>query len=198
MLEEGWRTWFLQAVIYFLLIFTWLHKPVVPPVLGRESNSQTTSIFQHSCRRVTRQEAKHSSGSRTCVWLPCEAETSGTPHCVSYCVSAGLPGCCQLPALHSHLQCTLYILSAQGGSLSLQIGCCCAGTPSAVSRKLPRHTGILRRTRILEVLCLTSCWYVWFSIGWWPKELFPLHACPGLQRKGVCGSHCIPWRLAQY
>lgn len=74
---------------------------MVAPILGRGSNSQTTTIFQRSCRKPTQQEAKHSSCSRTGVWLPCEAETSGRFVFVSRCGSAGLPGFCQLPALYS-------------------------------------------------------------------------------------------------
>lgn len=99
-LEEEWRTAFLQALIYFLLIFTnytnlWEHQ-----FFGRESSSQTTTIFQLSYRKPTQQEAKHNSCSRAGVWLPCEAETSGRFVSASR-GSAGLPGFCQLPALDS-------------------------------------------------------------------------------------------------
>lgn len=74
---------------------------MVAPILGRESNSQTTTIFQRSCRKPTQQEAKHNSCSRTGLWLPCEAETSGRFVSVRRHGSAGLPGFCQLPAFYS-------------------------------------------------------------------------------------------------
>lgn len=67
----------------FLVNIHKLYEPMVAPILGRESNSQTATIFQRSCRKPTQQEAKHNSRSRTGVWLPCEPETSGRFVCES-------------------------------------------------------------------------------------------------------------------